>query len=246
MEQKKDNSNLSDVIQLMQSRMTNILAQQIDITATSNALLSLSSMLGDMLSSELGASICAAHEASPVLLETLKQAAQVLSECYSETDPIEISNRDFESLQSISPLVPEEKKEEFEKIVAPEKSKERKLITAENIKWLLGIIIPILFSLYQQSFSNKSEEERLQLHRESNDIAREIVEALEQDSEGTGIEKFLQYLDDNGFALMKKNDVVCEQFERIQNCMSVFEEGIDAVDDLVVPNKQGDNQTEQN
>ena len=60
-------------------------------------------------------------------LADAKDAVLALSELLTSA---EITNSALDSLQKLLPLVPEEKREEFGKIVAPEKSKEWKLITA--------------------------------------------------------------------------------------------------------------------
>ena len=164
------------------------------------------------------------------VLADAKDAVLALSELLTSA---EITNSALDSLQKLLPLVPEEKREEFGKIVAPEKSKEWKLITAENIKWLLGIIIPILVTIYLHQLPDKNAEESLQLQREELAVKQEENELRRENMELFC--EFFDYIKENGIGFSEQISTLPEQFD-------TFENDTDPIGDLVVSDEQRDNQ----
>ena len=99
-----------------------------------------------------------------------------------EDSPVEVSTDTLEMLRELSPLIPENDCEEFDEIISPEKSKERKILTTENFKWLIALILSIVMPLlihYLDSKPSESELASIQLQEEFLDKFQELIDAIE-------------------------------------------------------------------
>ena len=243
MEQNETVYSTSYVLQIMQSRIEDLLAIQMNASMNTRVIEdALITMASNIAYNSFSSAELRIVNLLEDMVQSLTQITQTSHEAYQQLEEsIEIPESTLESLRELSPLVPEEKREEFSEIIAPAKAADRKILTVENLKWLIGIILPIFLYL----LPDKNAEEHNQLHKDSNEIARETVELLEPDSEEEMVEKFLKYLDDNGFALMKKDEVVYDQLEGIPNCVGALEEDIDAFGDSSILDGQNDNADDQ-
>ena len=101
------------------------------------------------------------------------------------------------ALQELTPLVPDEEQESFAEIIKPSKSK--KLLSTENVKWLLGILIPMIFTLWLRTLPDKNAEEANQRQAESNAIQQREAELLENGVEA--LQQLLEHLDQSGICV---------------------------------------------
>lgn len=138
---------------------------------------------------------------------------------------IEISNSALESLQKLSPLVPEEKLEEFEEIVAQETGK-KKLLTPENVIALLALIVSIISminSFKPQDPQNLSDDSKQFIHDEFTRIVAAIEEKARPDC-----------------GCLESPQAQCS-LDNIKEGDKVFGEKIDIINDFVEPDRQNEN-----
>lgn len=157
------------------------------------------------------------HLNSPAVQDMIKHANSLRTQAKADPDAfVQVKEDTLTSLRAATPLIPEESQEKFNEITTIEQGEGWKILTAENIKWLLGIIIPIIVSICLYNLGSKNAEEQLELLSGLNEIGEEIVELLDRNSEES-----------------------YEDFpEEIPGYQGVFNEDVDAISDLVAPDRQ--------
>ena len=229
MEQNETNPAL----QIMRSRIEDLLAIQTNTKAIEDSLTTIASNIvsNSLPSAELLSNIL------EDMAQAIMQIAQMGHEtCHQLAESIEIPEGTLEPLRELAPLVPEDKREEFEEIVAPEKAAEKKILTIENIKWLLGIILPILFTFYMNQLPDKTAEEHNQLHREEIATQQEEIELRKEEIKL--FREFFDYVKENGIGLPEQVDVVPEHVETI-------DEDVDALHGPDLPDPEANDHPDQ-
>lgn len=229
---------LSGTAQIMREMMENIiLNQQASMYGMADALKDVSSCAANALSTGISDSIQMTSNISGALIDSMIQSLLAIAKEFQNVDYAAIAEETLETFKELEPFVPEKEKEKFKEIVEPPKEKKRKILTAENIKFLVGLIIPMLFSLYMYNLQNKTDEEQLRLKRESNAIEERKAEALEAISSGEAFKQFFDYLKDNGLVLTEAG----ENFsDKDIDTVDGSEQGSDGIVDRGNLIKQGD------
>lgn len=125
---------------------------------------------------------------------------------------ISVPEETIAPIREMALFVPEENREEFQKIVAPDSTGKNKIISTENIKWLIATIISviaILVSLKTQTI----DEETKQILRNRNEIEEDKLEVME--SGLTAINNLLEYLQEAGVDIRKDSLSITEQTDLI-------------------------------
>lgn len=229
MEENRNLSEMSKLVHTMQDRIADALIQQILFVNASDIFQTISVGVKELFLTQFETSFYVSKEMQNILLENLKQIAKMLTDCYWTGESVEVSIETMESFHKFAPYVPEKEQEEFNKIIAPEKSNQRKILTVENVKWLLGIIIPILFTLYLHQLPDKNAEESLQLQKEQ--IATEQEENALQRESTELLREFFEYIEENGVSFPEQIGPLREQIDAIENDTEVIQ-------NLVVPDAQ--------
>ena len=182
MEQASSYSDFRSQILILQSRMADIIAKQADISSTVIALNVLSDSIAEHVSKDMLESVQLSLRTLPVWAGHLRQTMQGQEMSSSLSNTVEVSNNTLESFLDFSPLIPEEQRKEFQEIVSPEQGKEHKILTIENLKWLLlfiaTLLAPILPKLIEEE-PTKYEEASMQAQYEFLEKFQELVDLLE-------------------------------------------------------------------
>lgn len=136
---------------------------------------------------------------------------------------ISVPGDTMETIREFAPLIPEDKKEQFEEIVAPEQSTERKLLTKENVMWLIALIVSIISMLNSFNPQELSDDSKQFISKEFD----RIVETIEENDSDCSLTL-------NIFP------------EYINQAENVFTEESNISGDIAVSDEQADNQAEQN
>lgn len=176
---------------------------------------------------------------------TLIQQLNAAQRTFAENEKgLALSNETVTSLQELKPLVPDEQQESFAEIVTPSKSK--KLLSVENIKWLLGILIPMIFSLFLRALPDKDAEEANLLQAESNAILQTDVDLHQEDTELRREEielfhEFFEYLKENGICIPAQVEGLPHDVQTIENDLDAVLDVSDTVQ--AVPDGNGQDDT---
>lgn len=195
------------------------------------------------------------HWNSSTVQNMIRAASALRTQAKAKPDTsLPVEEHTLSSLRVAAPLVPEESREKFAEITAAEPGNGRKILTAENIRWLLGIIIPILFSLFIHYLPDANAEEGLRLQRENNELQRESNELQRESNESD--KRIIELLEDILDAFNGHRDIsddIEEKFEfsnhepdTPDDVVVQVEQETDVPIDSINPVEQEDNQTEQN
>lgn len=146
MEEEIEILHLTNTLQMMQNRMADTLTQQMGMYCAADMVKDLSSCAANALSTGIMDSIQMTSDISEVLIDKMIQSLVAIAKEFQNVDYAAIAEETLETFRKLEPFVPEGEKEKFKELVEPQQGKERKIFTAENVKWLLGIIIPVLLS----------------------------------------------------------------------------------------------------
>lgn len=159
---------------------------------------------------------------------------------------IPISEETINSIKKLAPFIPEKEQEEFQEIISISPKEGQKVLTIDNFKWLLGIIIPIIFSFVLKYAPDSSQEEQLRLQREQNEIILRIAESLESGSDDNEFEKFLEFFDNRGIVSPESTDIVIVHQETAVEQINILDNTSQSVADSVDSDVQRKNESEGN
>lgn len=167
-----------------------------------------------------------------LLLASISSMAKQLEEYqFDSLQPeqyISVPKETLEPLREMTKFVPEEKREEFQEIVSDKESKASKILTVENVKWLLGLIIPMLFSLCLFYLPNKNEEKSLQEDQKQTAIMQEQVDSTDRLADNIG--DLIHCIENIGSYIHIQIDIAPNNINEVPNDIEPIPDGIDMID----------------
>ena len=230
--------SVNSALQLMREQLIDIAKLQINVGFSCEMRSILSDRLLDLAEAEMEFSQSALQGAEASLEGLLQQITQAIADVSQMEFPAEIPNSALKSLQELTPLVPEEKREEFAEIVATAPEEKGRIFSKDNFWSIISVILAIIsifLSLREQTMSEESkgflrDENGRQISaiEENTELTRREVEALEH------IYDFLHELNDLSVGLDIGEDEAGDGLNPIG-------ENIDDIEDFVVSDGQDDN-----
>lgn len=211
-----------DVISQTLSSFSNAISKLVTIEYSQ----SLAQVIPQLMSKEYCNSMLESIEVTGAVLT---RAAELLIHASNADDSAVLDESTVESLQKVTPLVPEEQQEKFQSIISPKPKEKGKILSIENVKWLLGIVLPILVSLYLHNLPDKNAEKSLRLQETQTESINELSESAAGFSET--FEQFIERLNEEGLNINLNINM-------IENGNNTALEIVDSADDLVVPDTQ--------
>lgn len=149
------------------------------------------------------------------LIKTSSILAQQLAEVQcvptNSEKTVAIDEETAAALQEVASLVPDGERKNLEIVIAP--AKKEHFLSLENLKWLLGVLVPIIFALLLRTLPDEKAEENIQLQREQNAIEQRENELRE--AEVKMLAEFLDYLEQSGVGFPAQVDSVAEDVDTI-------------------------------
>lgn len=149
----------------------------------------------------------------------------------------------LEPLLEMTQFVPEDKQEEFQEIIAPERGKKSKIITLENFYKIATLVLAILTLVRPISVDDETKE----IMREHNEINQRQVEinlerneiehqkAASMDKIVYALTDFFEYVKESGICIQKQTDVTLDDIDFAVNNIDAIKNNVDTVDNIPIP-----------
>lgn len=137
---------------------------------------------------------------------------------------ISVPEEKLEPLRNMAKFVPEEKREEFQEIIAPEKNKKPKIITLENLYKLVMLILTILALISPVSLDDETKEllhEKNEIELERNDIERQKAESLDKIAES--FMDFVEYVKESGICIPEHINAVPDDADTLPDSIDMLD-----------------------
>lgn len=155
-----------------------------------------------------------------------------------EESYISVPEEKLEPLREMAQLVPEEKREEFQKIIAPEEGKKPKIITLENLYKIAMLVLTIITLIRPVSIDGETKQimreqneigqRQVEINLERNEIERQKAASLDKLAEG--FMEFVEYVKETGICVSKQVDTIQHDIDTIPHDADNFPNSIDMID----------------
>lgn len=170
-----------------------------------------------------------------LLLDSVSALIKKLDELSFDELPAEpyisVPEEKLEPLRNMAKFVPEEKREEFQEIIAPETNKKTKIITLENLYKIVMLVLAILALITPVSLDDETKEllreqneiglERNEIELERNSIEYQKAESLDKIAES--FMDFVEYVKESGICIPEHINAVPDDADTLPDSIDVLD-----------------------